>query len=136
MVAAENVVSLVKLSKSEEKLKRNCPLTEIETNEVLTRSKTIKLGLSTTQTTTRKIHDNKLVDSTLLQNFLFNSAVCRSCKNKRGKLELWQDNSRRQGLKETLFSKCTHCEAIVSFVSQTKTHRGKCTPCTSRISHR
>ena len=37
MVAAENVVSPVKLSKSEEKLKRNCPLTEIETDEVLTR---------------------------------------------------------------------------------------------------
>ena len=125
VVAAENVVSPVKLSKSEEKLKRNCPLTEIETNEVLTRSKTIKLGRShTTQTTTTKIHDNKLVDSTLPQNFLFNSAVCSSCKNKRSKLELWQDNSRRQGLKETLFSKCTHCGTMVSFdtsnISQTK----------------
>ena len=116
MVAAENVVSPVKLSKSEEKLKRNYPLTEIKINEVLTRSKTIKVGLShTTQTTTTKIHDNKLVDSTSLQNFLFNTAVCSSCKSKRGKLELWQDNSRRQGLKETLFSKCTHCRAIASF---------------------
>ena len=116
MVAAENVVSPVKLSKSEEKLKRNCPLTEIKINEVLTRSKIIKVGLShTTQTATTKIHDNKLVDSTSLQNFLFNSAVCSSCKSKRGKLELWQDNSRRQGLKETLFSKCTHCRAIASF---------------------
>ena len=45
VVAAENLVSNVKLSKSEEKLKRNYPLAEIETNEVLTRSKTIKLGL-------------------------------------------------------------------------------------------
>ena len=45
VVAAENLVSNVKLSKSEENLKRNYPLVEIETNEVLTRSKTIKLGL-------------------------------------------------------------------------------------------
>ena len=60
----------------------------------------------------------------MLQFFLFNSNVCSSCKSKRGKLELWQDNSRRQSLKETLFSKCTHCGAIVSFntsnISQTK----------------
>ena len=101
VVAAENVVSPVKLRKSEKKLKRNCPLTEIKTNKVLTRSKTIKLGLShTTQTTTTKIHDNQLVDSTLLQIFLFNSAACSSCQSKRGKLELWQDNSRKQGLKK------------------------------------
>ena len=51
---------------------------------------------------------------------MFNSAVCSSCKNKRSKLELWQDNSRRQGLKETLFSKCTHCGAIVSFDTSNK----------------
>ena len=39
VVAAENVASPGKLSESEEKLdKLNCPLTEIETNEVLTRS--------------------------------------------------------------------------------------------------
>ena len=55
---------------------------------------------------------------------MFNSAVCSSCKSKRGKLELWQDNSLKgkQGLKETLFS--THRGAIVSFdtsnISQTK----------------
>ena len=125
VVAAENVVSPVKLSKSEEKLKRNYPLTEIQTDEVLARSKSIKLGPShTTQTTPTKIHDNKLVDFTLLQTFLFNSAVCSSRKSKGGKLELWQDNSRRQGLKKTLFSKCTHCGAIVLFdtsnISQTK----------------
>ena len=97
MVAAENVVSPEKVSESEEKLKLNCPLTEIEINEVLTGSYTIKLGLShTTQTTTTKIHNNKLVDFTLLQFFfLFNSAVCSSCKSKRGKLELWKDSSGR-----------------------------------------
>ena len=39
VVAAENVASPGKLRESEEKLdKLNCPLTEIETNEVLTRS--------------------------------------------------------------------------------------------------
>ena len=39
VIAAENVVSPRKLSESEEKLdKLNCPLTETETNEVLTRS--------------------------------------------------------------------------------------------------
>ena len=38
VAAAENVVSPVKLIESEEELKLNCPLTEIETNEVLTRS--------------------------------------------------------------------------------------------------
>ena len=70
MVAAENVVSPEKVSESEKKLKLNCPLTEIETNEVLTGSYTTKLGLShTTQTPTTKIHNNKLVDFTLLQLF-------------------------------------------------------------------
>ena len=38
MIAAENVVSPAKISESEERLKLSCPLTEIETNEVLTRS--------------------------------------------------------------------------------------------------
>ena len=38
VVAAENVVLQAKRSESVEKLKLNCPLTEIETNEVLTRS--------------------------------------------------------------------------------------------------
>ena len=38
LIAAENVVSPAKISESEEKLKLSCPLTEIETNEVLTRS--------------------------------------------------------------------------------------------------
>ena len=38
MAAAENVVSPVKIIESEEKFKLNCPLTEIGTNEVLTRS--------------------------------------------------------------------------------------------------
>ena len=47
--------------------------------------------------------------------FLFNSTVCSSCKSKRGKLEPLHDNSRRQSLKETFFSKCTHCGTIVSF---------------------
>ena len=62
-----------------------------------------------------KIHNNELVDFTLLQFFLFNSAVCSSCKSKRGKLELWKDSSGRQSLKETLFSKCDDCGAIISF---------------------
>ena len=43
MVAAENVVSPEKVNEFEEKLKLNWPLTEIETNEVLTGSYTIKL---------------------------------------------------------------------------------------------
>ena len=38
VAAAENVVSPVKIIESEEKFKLNCPLTEIGTNEVLTRS--------------------------------------------------------------------------------------------------
>ena len=38
VVAAENVVSPEKLSEHEEKLKLNCPLTELKTNEVLIRS--------------------------------------------------------------------------------------------------
>ena len=38
VAVAENVVSPLKLIESEEKLKLTCPLTEIETNEVLTRS--------------------------------------------------------------------------------------------------
>ena len=93
VVAAENVVSPVKLSKSEEKLKQNCPLTEIKTNEVLTKSKTIKLELShTIQTTTA-----------IATKFFVYSAVCSSCKSKRRKLELWQDNH-----------KCTPCTRRIS----------------------
>ena len=38
VVAAENVVSPEKLSESEEKLKLNCPLAELKTNDVLIRS--------------------------------------------------------------------------------------------------
>ena len=64
-----------------------------------------------TQTTTKKFMIINF-DSTVVQNFLFNSALLSSCKSKRDKLGLWQNKSKKQGLKETLYSKCTYCTIV------------------------
>ena len=67
--------------------------------------------LHITQTTTKKFRIINF-DSTVLQKVLFNSAVLSSCKSKRDKLGLWQNKSKKQGLKETLYSKCTYCTIV------------------------
>ena len=52
-------------------------------------------------------HSNKIVDSTLLQEYITEVAICSKCKNSKCMLELWQDESKRSGLDECLFTKCT-----------------------------
>ena len=109
-----SLISPKKTSKSAEKLERNCPLHSAEQSRPLTRLQAQNLGLSERKSTV-KANCFKLVDSTLLQKFLIESAVCSSCRSPKGKLILWQDDSKRQGLKENIFSVCSNCKTKVFF---------------------
>ena len=49
------------------------------------------------------------IDTSCLQEVITAAAVCCSCKSHKGTLQLWQDNSKRKGLHETLLLRCMNC---------------------------
>ena len=114
---------------------------QAESAQALTRNQAVNLGLSTGKNIV-KVNSFKIVDSAILQTFLNSSAICSSCKNAKGKLILWQDDSKRGGLKETLFSVCSNCNNKVYFdtsqiiTSVKPTSRSECALHSSRIGHR
>ena len=56
-----------------------------------------------------KAHSNKIV-SEMLKDCSSKAAICNKCKNPRSSLQLWQQDSKRAGLSESLFLKCSICE--------------------------
>ena len=50
-------------------------------------------------------NSHKIVNSELLQERVSKAAMCSKCKNSKGFLQLWQQDSKRGGLCESLFSK-------------------------------
>lgn len=108
----------MKLSKSDDKVQRSCPLKETETDylqEVKRSNLVFHIWVWQKQTITVKIHNNNLENSKLLQKFWYNSVVFSSCKSKGGRLELWQKIVEARVWKRHCFLNSTHCEAIVSF---------------------
>ena len=53
----------------------------------------------------------KMQDAVLLSNCISKAAICSSCRHSKSRLELYQENTRRDGLSEHLFLKCSHCNA-------------------------
>ena len=73
----------------------------------MTRKRSFELGHGTNLRTIVKGHSNKIMDATLLQDCISETAICSNCQSKKSKLELWQDDGKRSGLSEKLFLKCT-----------------------------
>ena len=112
--ATPHLCSPAKVNRSLEKINRNCPILKAKNNTVLTRNKAFMMGYaSTSMKQITKIHSNKIIASSSLQDFFNKSAICSSCKSSQGTLELWQDDTVRAGLRETLFTKCTACKKVV-----------------------
>ena len=59
-----------------------------------------------------KAHGFKLQDAELLSQCISKSAICSSCKNPKSQLQLFQENSNRDGLAELLYLKCSSCDCI------------------------
>ena len=102
------------INKSLEKLKRNCPLFAEEQSEYINeRRKCLdlyskdSLGLASGR---ELAHGFKVMNTSNLLTSLSKAAVCRLCKDPKGTLQLWQDNSKRRGLHEVLFWKCSNCD--------------------------
>ena len=51
----------------------------------------------------------KILDATLLESCISEAAICSVCCDSKSKLELFQENVKRQGLAESLFFKCNKC---------------------------
>ena len=60
---------------------------------------------------TEKAHGFKLQDAELLSECISTSAICCLCRDPGSKLQLFQENSKRDGLAETLYFVCSsyHC---------------------------
>ena len=52
-------------------------------------------------------HNNRIVDTALHQKGISDAAICIYCKFPKSELQLWQNDSQRAGLKETLFLQCS-----------------------------
>lgn len=54
----------------------------------------------------------KIQDAVLLSDCISAAAVCSSCRKATSKLKLYQRNSEREGLSESLFLKCSSCDVV------------------------
>ena len=59
-----------------------------------------------------KAHGFKLQDAELLSQCISKSAICSSCRNPKSELQLFQENSNRDGLAESLYLKCSTCDSF------------------------
>ena len=113
--------SPAKKNRSFEKINKKCRLTESEMSKLHTRKMKAELGLEiSSPNNIVRCHSNKIIDSTLLQECISEAAICSRCKSSKSRLELWQDDTKRCGLDEWLFTKCSECCHIVRFQSSKK----------------
>ena len=50
-----------------------------------------------------KSHSNNIVSSELLEDCISKATICSKCKNSKSSLQLWQQDSKRTGLCDSLF---------------------------------
>ena len=100
MSKQNKISSPAKKHMSEEKLSKNCPLSQAENEGVMTRQQSHELGFASSSKKIVKGHSNKIIDSVLLQQCISDAAICSICKSPKSKLQFWQDDSQRAGLKE------------------------------------
>ena len=100
------------INRSLEKLTRNCPILAEEQIDDTVNTRKRKLDLynkNTVGLVREHAHGFKVMNINNLLTSLSSAAVCRLCKDPKGTLQLWQDNSKRRGLHEVLFWKCGNC---------------------------
>ena len=92
---------------------RNSSFKDLENEfRVSTRSQTSSSGMPQSIEEHEKAHGFKLQDAELLSHCISKSAICSSCKDPKSELQLFQENSNRDGLAETLCLKCSTCDCI------------------------
>ena len=110
-----------KKNRSFEKINRNCPLIGSEMSKVHITKMRIEVGLEmSSPNNIVRCHSNKIIDSTLLQECISEAAICSKCKSSKSRLELWQDDTKRCGLDEWLFTKCSEYCHILRLQSSKK----------------
>lgn len=81
-----------------------------EREGILTRKKTISVGLGATSADVDQVASGfKLQDATLLSECIASAAICSSCRKSQSSLKLYQRDYQREGLAECLFLKCSIC---------------------------
>ena len=85
----------------------------------LTRNKSKQLGLGAIKS--KEIaRDFKLQDFSLLNKCISEAAICQACKRPSSRLQLWQNNTERSGLAESMFLKCSDCNVETKLFSSRK----------------
>ena len=96
---------------SERKL-LNSAFEEFDNNSgVMTRKQAKAVGLGC-QANVEMATGFKLQDAVLLNDCISSAAICSSCRSATSQLQLFQKNNERKGLSESLFLKCTSCDAV------------------------
>jgi hypothetical protein len=99
--AVESISSKKLLNTSFEKFECN--------SGILTRKQAKKVGLGLIPDV-EVAKGFKIQDAILLNDCISTAAVCSSCRKATSKLRLYQKNSEREGLSESLFLKCSYCK--------------------------
>ena len=88
-------------------------------NQVITRKKALDLGQESPIGVV-KAYGYKVIDTRSLQQVFRDSVICAMCRSPEGKLELYQDNSKRNGLHECLLLRCEFCKNETQFQTSKK----------------
>lgn len=81
-----------------------------EREGILTRNKTISVGLRVASGNVDQVASGfKLQDATLLSECIASAAICSSCRNPQSRLKLYQRDYQREGLAECLLLRCSIC---------------------------
>ena len=107
--ANSQVLPQSKINISQKKL-LNSSFHKLDSQAVLTRTKTKTLGLGSTSRT-ESASGFKLQDASLLKECISSAAICSACRDPKSKLQLFQNNRLREGLAEHLYLECSICEA-------------------------
>lgn len=113
--AVENISSKKLLNTSFAKFESKCG--------ILTREHAKKVGLGSVPDV-EMAKGFRVQDAVLLNDCISTAAICSSCRKATSKLRLYQKNSEREGLSESLFLKCSSCE-VVTPLSTSKRLAGK-----------
>ena len=79
----------------------------------------LKLEMSSPNNIVR-CRSTKIIGSSLLTECISEAAICSKCKSPKSRLELWQDDTKKCGLDEWLFTKCSECCHIIRLQSKKK----------------
>ena len=121
--ASTSVLSVEKECVSTKKL-LNSSFEQYEDSEhVFTRQRARQVGLGNVPSVD-VASGYKLQDAELLSECISSAAVCSACCKRFAKLQLFQRNSKRQGLSESLFFRCSCCN-IETPLSTSKRLGGK-----------